>query len=205
MEIPSGIFNLSPDTSATSISRKMDTPFDIPSTQTAIIQHEAGVLQITPGLPIPELGPSQILVRTAAVDLNPCDFKMPLRFPTPGLWDGCDYSGTVVALGSDVSSFRLGDRVFGAVQGSNQSDPLSGAYCEYIRVDADFVFRIPDGIPFTTAPAISGTAIATLGIALFWSLQLPGKLDEPVVKPEDVLVYGGSSSIGLLAIQMVKL
>lgn len=133
---------------------------------------------------------------------------MPLRFPTLGLWDGCDYAGTVVALGSSVPAdgrFRLGDRVFGAVQGSNQSDPVSGAYCEYIRVDADFAFHIPDGIGFTTAPALSGTAIATLGIALFWSLQLPGQLDDPAQKPEDVLIYGGSSSIGLLAIQMVKL
>ncbi|KAJ5579639.1 uncharacterized protein N7459_005624 [Penicillium hispanicum] len=186
----------------------MATDYKIPTTQTVILQHEGGVLQITPGVPIPELGPHQMLVRTAAVALNPCDFKMPLRFPTPGLWDGCDYAGTVVALGSAVTAqgrFRLGDRVFGAVQGSNQSDPQSGAYCEYLRTEPDFTFHIPAGIPFDVAPALSGTGIATLGVALFWSLQLPGGLEEQVGKPEDVLVYGGSSTIGLLAIQMIKL
>jgi NADPH:quinone reductase-like Zn-dependent oxidoreductase len=149
-----------------------------------------------------------MLVKTAAVALNPCDFKMPLRFPTPGLWDGCDFSGTVVAMGSDAAAqgrFRLGDQAFGAVQGSNMSEPTSGAYCEYIRTEPDFAFHVPKGMDLVNAPSISGTAIATLGIALFLSLQLPGTLLTPAPKAEDVLVYGGGSTIGLLAIQMVKL
>ncbi|KAJ5758979.1 Polyketide synthase enoylreductase [Penicillium odoratum] len=180
----------------------------IPDSQTAVIQHDDGVLKVTHGLPIPKLSSHHLLVSTKAVALNPCDFKMPLRFPTPGLWDGCDFAGIVVALGSQVAAdgrFHLGDHVFGAVQGSNQSDPQSGAYCQYIRVVADFTFHIPKEMSFTTAPGLSGTAIATLGVALFWSLQLPGKLDDPASKREDVFIYGGSSTIGLLAIQMVKL
>ncbi|CEJ61260.1 hypothetical protein PMG11_09797 [Penicillium brasilianum] len=179
----------------------------IPATQTAIIQHD-GSLKITSGLPIPELEANHLLVRTVSVALNPCDFKMPLRFPTPGLWDGCDFSGTVVALGKKVAEkgrFRIGDKVFGAVQGSNQSDPTSGSYCEYLQIDEDFTFHIPKGVDFKDAPAISGTGIATLGVALFWSLQIPGSLEDPSAIPEDVLIYGGSSTIGLLAIQMVKL
>jgi NADPH:quinone reductase-like Zn-dependent oxidoreductase len=187
---------------------KMHTPYDIPSTQTIILQGEGGILQITPESPIPELSPYQMLVRTTSVALNPCDFKMPLRFPTPGLWDGCDFAGIVVALGREAASqgrFGLGDRVFGAVQGSNQSDPQSGAYCEYIRVEPDFTFHVPEGTALTIAPALSCTAIATLGVALFWSLQLPGSLSDSLAKSEDVLVYGGSSTIGLLAIQMLKM
>jgi NADPH:quinone reductase-like Zn-dependent oxidoreductase len=181
---------------------------EIPTTQTAIIQHHGGSLKITTGLPIPELEPHHILVRTASVALNPCDFKMPLRFPTPGLWDGCDFSGTICALGSKAAAegrFHIGDRVFGAVQGSNQSDPTSGSYCEYLRIDLDFVFHLPERLSFKDAPALSGTGIATLGVALFWSLQIPGSLESRCKTPVDVLVYGGSSTIGLLAIQMVKL
>ncbi|CAG8898610.1 unnamed protein product [Penicillium egyptiacum] len=180
----------------------------LPSNQTGIIQHEGGILQITHGLPIPELGPHQMLVKTASVALNPCDYKMPLRFPTPGLWDGCDFSGIVVALGSEVAAqgrFRLGDQAFGAVQGSNMSDPMSGSYCEYIRTEPGLTFHVPKEMDLVNAPSLSGTAIATLGVALFWSLQLPGTLHTPASKSEDVLVYGGSSTIGLLAIQMVKL
>lgn len=180
----------------------------IPAAQKAIIQHEGGTLKVTPEMPVPEIGPSEMLVRVMAVALNPCDFKMPLRFPTPGLWDGCDFAGTVVLLGSDVAkngSFRLGDRVFGAVQGSNRADPQSGAYCEYVKADPGFSFKIPDEMSFETALGVSGTGIATLGVALFWSLQVPGSLHQPAQKAEDVLVYGGSSTVGLLAIQMAKL
>ncbi|KAJ5788784.1 hypothetical protein N7457_003774 [Penicillium paradoxum] len=186
----------------------MATQDKLPASQTGIIQHDGGILQITPDLPIPELGPHQMLVKTAAVALNPCDYKMPLRFPTPGLWDGCDFAGTVVALGSEAAAqgrFRLGDQAFGAVQGSNMSDPMSGAYCEYIRTEPGLTFHVPKGMDLLDAPSLSGTAIATLGVALFWSLQLPGTLQAPAAKAEDVLVYGGSSTIGLLAIQMVKL
>ncbi|CAI7658840.1 unnamed protein product [Penicillium glandicola] len=186
----------------------MATRHELPSNQTGIIQHDGGILQITHGLPIQELGPHQMLVKTAAVALNPCDYKMPLRFPTPGLWDGCDFSGTVVALGSEAAAqgrFRLGDQVFGAVQGSNMADPMSGSYCEYLRTEPDFTFHLPRRLDIFDAPSLSGTAIATLGVALFWSLQLPGTLHTPASKSEDVLVYGGSSTIGLLAIQMVKL
>lgn len=181
---------------------------EIPLNQKAIIQHENGILRVTSGLPIQQPGPSQILVRTKSVALNPCDFKMPLRFPKPGLWDGCDYAGIIVAVGSEVAKrgkFCLGDAVFGAVQGSNPADPTSGAYCEYLSIEQDFTFHIPSGLSFSTAPAISGTAIATLGIALFWSLKISGTLEAPSVTQEDVLIYGGSSTLGILAIQMVKL
>lgn len=187
---------------------EMESNFEIPLNQKAILQHENGILRVTPGLPIQQPSPSQILVRTKSVALNPCDFKMPVRFPTPGLWDGCDYSGIVVAVGSEVAKqgrFRLGDAVLGAVQGSNQADPTSGAYCEYLSTEQDFAFHMPNGLSFSTAPAISGTAIATLGIALFWSLKISGTLETPSLTQEDVLVYGGSSTLGLLAIQMVKL
>lgn len=186
----------------------MESNSAIPLSQKAIVQHDNGILRVTPGLPIQQPGPSQILVRTKSVALNPCDFKMPIRFPTPGLWNGCDYAGIIVAMGSDVAKqgkFRLGDAVFGAVQGSNQADPTSGAYCEYLSTEQDFAFHIPNSLSFSTAPAISGTAIATLGVALFWSLEILGTLDTPSPTQEDVLVYGGSSTLGMLAIQMVKL
>lgn len=181
---------------------------DVLRLQRAIVQHKDGILRITPDLPIQQPGSRQLLVRVLSVALNPCDFKMPLRYPTPGLWNGCDFAGTVVAIGSEAAKegrFSVGDEVFGAVQGSNQADPTSGAYCEYLTVDQDFVFHIPKNLSFTSVSGISGTAIATLGIALFWSLRISGALDAPSSTQEDVFVYGGSSTLGMLAIQMVKL
>ncbi|RYP42177.1 hypothetical protein DL768_010385 [Monosporascus sp. mg162] len=185
---------------------------EIPSEQTAIIQNEEAILRITPGLPIPKLRDDQILVKTQAVALNPCDFKMPARFPTPGLWNGCDFAGTVVAIGDEAASqkpakFRIGALVFGAVQGSNRDDPQSGAYCQYLAADAAYTFKAPDDMLPTTAVAMCGTALATVGMALFQSLRLSGTLSNPVSgkRQETVLVWGGSSSVGLMTIQILKM
>lgn len=181
---------------------------DLPTTHTAIIQGEAGSLKIAKSLPLPKLGPGHILVKTAAVALNPCDFKTPAAFPTPGCYDGCDFAGTVVALGSDVAAdgpWKVGDRVFGAVNGSNPDELDAGSYAEYIKAVSVFTWRIPDWMSFEEAAGLNGTCIATMGVALFQSLELPGTFEKPAEKPVDVLIYGGSSSVGTMGIQMVKL
>lgn len=183
----------------------------IPSEQIVIRQHEGGTLKITPRSPIPELKPYQILVRTHAVGLNPCDFKMPARFPTPGLWSGCDFAGTVVKLGDEVALqspplFEIGDAVFGAVHGSNKAEPQSGAYCEYLVAEAAYTFKTPAGMSHKKAVAMYGTGIATIAMALY-SLKLPGSFAEPALGKESqfVLVFGGSSTVGMMAIQLLKL
>lgn len=180
----------------------------LPATHTAVIQHEAGETKITHGLPLPKLDACHILVKTMAVALNPCDFKMPARFPTPGCYNGCDFSGVVVALGSEVTqngAFKVGDRVFAAVNGNNPRDKESGSYAEYLKSEWVFTWKIPDWMSFEEAAGLSGTIIATSGVSLFKSLDMPGTFEEPAKKPADVLVYGGSSSVGTMAIQMIKL
>ncbi|KAF5007625.1 hypothetical protein FDECE_6058 [Fusarium decemcellulare] len=178
----------------------------IPSTQTIIRQHDGGILKVTPGSPIPNIEGHHVLVRTHAVALNPCDFKMPLRFPTPGLWNGCDFSGTVVAVGSDATRFKVGDPVFGAVHGSNQGDPESGAYAEYLKAEANYIFKTPPGMTHETAAAMYGTGVATVAMALY-SVKIAADLSAPAEgkASETVLVFGGSSTVGMMAIQILKL
>ncbi|KAL8704421.1 MAG: hypothetical protein Q9201_002412 [Fulgogasparrea decipioides] len=180
----------------------------IPETHTALVQHEGGKLKVTPNLPIPKIEPHQILVKTVAVALNPCDYKLPEEFPAPGTYDGNDFSGVVVACGSEVAAnglFMENDRVFGAVYGSNPIEKDTGSFAEYVKSIAVFTWKIPDWMSFEDAAGMSGTCIATMGVALFRSLELPGTFDQPADKAMDVLVYGGSSSVGTIGIQMVKL
>ncbi|KAK1960816.1 GroES-like protein [Colletotrichum sublineola] len=180
----------------------------IPSSHTAIVQHEAGTTKITPALPLPVLAPGQMLVRTAAVALNPCDFKMPRRFPSPGTYNGCDFAGTVVSLTNEVAEnglFKVGDRVFAAVIGNNPHDKDSGAYAEYLKATALYTWKIPDWMSFEEAAGLSGTCIATACMSLFQSLKLPGTFEKPADTPVDVLIWGGSTSVGTTMIQMVKL
>ncbi|KAI4199285.1 MAG: hypothetical protein LQ346_002594 [Caloplaca aetnensis] len=180
---------------------------DLPSTQRAIIQAEdAGSLVLLDNSPLPNLLPGQVLVKTAAVALNPCDWKMPTNFPCPGAVDGSDFSGVVVALGSDlVRDVKLGDRVAGAVHASNSLNPSSGAFAEYLAAYADQMWKMPDSMDWDAGAAIGWCVTGTVGLAMFRSLKLPGSPEQPVQKPMYALVYGGSTASGTMAIQMLRL
>jgi NADPH:quinone reductase-like Zn-dependent oxidoreductase len=177
----------------------------LPQGQTVILEGDDLRLQIRQNVPIPTPRPDELLIRTKAVALNPCDYKMHERFPYPGAIDGCDFAGVVVALGSEAVGFRVGDRVCGAVHGSNPLRPESGSFAEYLVSEAEFTLRIGNEMSFPEAAALGGTGLATLGMALFKTLQLPGTPQEPAAQPETVLVHGGSSSVGTMAIQLLRL
>lgn len=179
----------------------------IPQAQTAIKQHANGVLKVVQEVPVARVEPEWLLVRNASVALNPCDFKMAARFPTPGLLDGVDFSGTVVEAGSNSRGFKVGDRVFGCVPGNKQDDPASGSFCEYVKVEAIYAWDIPSGMSFETASALCAACIVTIGLTMHSYLRME-ITPEPTAdgKPRGtVLVYGGSSSVGLVAIQLLKM
>ena len=178
------------------------------STQKAIIQAKepVGSLLLSAVCPLPELMQGQVLVKTAAVALNPCDWKMPTNFPCPGAVDGSDFSGTVVALGPNLArDIKLGDRVAGAVHASNPLNPTSGAFAEYVAAYADQLWKMPDSMGWEQAAAIGWCVVGTIGLAMFRSLKLPGWPEQPVQKSIFVLVYGGSTASGTMAIQMLRL
>ena len=182
----------------------------LPSTQTVIRQDPGGVLSIQKDTPLPELRPDRILVKVHYVAINPCDWKMSERFPAPGAVDGCDFSGIVVALGSDVSKtgrFQVGEKVCGGVHGSNPIDPTTGSFADYVSADAEFTFKVPNYMGLKEAAAVGGTGIGTMGLALIRSLGLPGRPSQPVGDDEarQVLVYAASTSVGTLATQLLRL
>ncbi|KAL9120105.1 MAG: hypothetical protein Q9187_003339 [Circinaria calcarea] len=182
-------------------------PPELPRTQTAIVQYEGGILKTTEGVKLPHIPPDRMMVRVIAVALNPCDYKMPYRFPSPGAGNGTDFAGVVVAIGPNVAkvpSFEIGDAVFGAVYGANPIDPESGSFAQYIRADPEFTLHKPESMSWQMAASIGASGIATLGLALSRSLGLPGTPSEPAKQPEQVLVYGGSTSVGTMAIQLLR-
>ncbi|RDL35872.1 Uncharacterized protein BP5553_06484 [Venustampulla echinocandica] len=179
---------------------------DLPTTHTAIKQGAGGILKVQTA-PVPELfEPGMILVKTIAVALNPCDYKMPTRFPTPGATDGSDFAGIIVKIGTAVqrTDLHIGDRVCGAVHASNPACLQSGSFAEYVATYSDLVLKVPTDMAWENAAVIGGCVHGSVGLSLWNSLHLPGHPDRPTKTPEYVLVYGGSTASGTMAIQLVR-
>jgi NADPH:quinone reductase-like Zn-dependent oxidoreductase len=148
-------------------------------------------------LPDPVAGPCQILVRVAVGSVNRTDCGF-LRgtpfvvrffsgFPRPrGRVLGCEFAGTVAALGPGVDRFTVGDRVFGY-------DDSGGGHAEYTLVAEDASMElIPDGITFEQAAA--GTEASHYALANLRAAN--------VGSGTRILIHGATGGIGSAAVQL---
>jgi NADPH:quinone reductase-like Zn-dependent oxidoreductase len=130
---------------------------------------------------------------------------MGAAFPTPGAVVGMDFAGSIVAIHKDTkTNFRIGERVCGIVHGSNPAERANGAFAEYVRAKPELVLRVPQGLPMEEAATLC-TGLSTNLLALWVALALEAHPESPAEKPLPVLVYGGSTATGTLAIQLLKL
>ncbi|KAK2601339.1 hypothetical protein N8I77_010794 [Diaporthe amygdali] len=175
--------------------------------QQAIISDEKGELKLCCDVPVPDLEPDRVMVKIIAVAINPVDIKMQGRNATTGAVAGHDFAGIVVAIGSEswtAAPIAVGDRVCGAVVGMHSLTPRIGAFAEYTAAFDVLLLKIPDYMAMEDASSL-GIGIGTAGLALFHDLQVPGYPTKPASQETTVLVYGGSTSVGTLAIQLLKL
>jgi len=162
------------------------------------------VATLVANAPIPALRPQYIKVKTVAVALNPTDWKHIDFLAREGAINGCDYAGIVEAVGEDVKNgLRIGDRVAGFIHGSNQDNTEDGAFAEYVMAKSQLSIKIPDSLSFEAASTL-GCGITTVGQGLYQSLNLPWPTT-PATTPFPVLIYGGATATGTLAIQFAKL
>lgn len=180
---------------------------ELPETQTALVAGPNGDFTINTNAPVIEIEPDAVIIKTEAVALNPVDTKMMGDFITEGAIFGFDCAGKIVAIGSEVDrkDLAIGDRVCGCGDSMNRNRPRGGAFAEYVSLPADLTLKIPDFVTTESAAAM-GTGLASCVMALFFSLGLPVEyLEKPCENPFPVLVYGGSSATGTMAIQLLKL
>lgn len=191
----------------------------LPSLQRAVRAGNDGQLRLVGNASLPPLPPGYALVKTHAVALNPSDYKLLTNFPIPGAYVGSDFSGTIVRIAGDGApadvSLQPGTMVAGAaLQFSPSHRSVSGAFSEYVRVPASMLLRVPH--PSSTSQTVSALEACTLPIAIatctiaLWSpdsLALQGTPDDPQTggRPEPVLVYGGSTATGTIAVQLLRL
>ncbi|OAA53208.1 Alcohol dehydrogenase superfamily, zinc-type [Cordyceps fumosorosea ARSEF 2679] len=179
----------------------------IPTTQRAVVVGAAdGSVELTESIPLPDIEPDAVLIKVAAVALNPVDTKMMPGFLDPGCVLGLDFAGTVVAVGPDQPahrSLRVGDRVLGCTDGCDRRRPRVGAFAQFTACRGEILIKMPDGLSFADAAAM-GNAIFSSGFALFHSLQLPGSLTATAEQARWVLVYGGATATGTMTLQFLR-
>ncbi|KEF52115.1 uncharacterized protein A1O9_11741 [Exophiala aquamarina CBS 119918] len=172
-----------------------------------VLQGQAGKASLVFDRPSPKLRPGYILVYVKAVALNPTDWKhVDLANEAKGTLFGCDYAGIVAETGTGYSTdWKTGDKICGFSLGGNKLQQEDGAFAETIVVKADVQMRIPNHLSFEEAATVP-TAILTCGQGLFQEMGLtwPKEASE-TSNNEPILIYGGSSTTGLMGIQLVKL
>ncbi|CAG8257411.1 unnamed protein product [Penicillium salamii] len=174
-------------------------------TQSAIIVQGPGKAKVEHNLAIPSPDAFELLIRVHAVALNPSDWMALDAIARPGAGAGYDFAGEVVEIGENVNSpWAVGDRVAGFVHGSHAANYTTGAFREYLTADSELVIRLPDHVSFEAASTL-GMGISTAAQALYQSLNLPLPVANPVPANQSILIYGGATATGSIAIQLAKL
>jgi aspyridone synthetase trans-acting enoyl reductase len=171
-------------------------------THNAVVDVGTGQYRFINDAAMPQVEPDTILCKVAAVALNPTDWKMIDFSVIPGSVGGHDFAGEVLEVGSQVTRFKKGDRVFAMALGLNDADKTTGCFGDYATATADVSCKIPDGMTYEEA-ATFGVGVGTAGLALYQALGLPTP-EEAAKKPFHVLVSGGATASGTLAIQLLK-
>ncbi|HUS42650.1 MAG TPA: NAD(P)-dependent alcohol dehydrogenase [Ilumatobacteraceae bacterium] len=172
----------------------------LPTTMTAVTARSYGGPEVlaTEELPVPGPRAGELLVEVRASSLNALDWhfltgtpylmrlmigiRRPKRFVR-----GADVAGSVVAVGTGVTRFAVGDAVFGEGPG--------GGCGQYLTVKETSVVAIPDGVSFEAAGA---TPVA--GLTAAQGLRAHG-----AVQPGDhVLINGAAGGVGTMAVQVAK-
>lgn len=149
------------------------------------------VLEITER-PTPAPQPHEVLIKVAAAGINRPDVaqRKGVYPPPPGASPdipGLEIAGTIEAVGQDVTLWQPGDKVCALVTG--------GGYAQYCTAPEGQCLPIPENLNFVEAASLPETFFTV------WS----NVFDRAQLKPcESLLVHGGSSGIGVTAIQMAK-
>lgn len=156
--------------------------------------------------PLPKLRDDYILIKVAAVALNPTDWKhVAGARAAPGGILGCDFSGVVQEVGPAVTkAWSKGDHVMGVAHGGNLVEPDDGAFAEYIVAKGDIQIKKPPHLSFEQA-CTAPLGATTVGQGLYQKALGLAWPTDPVKKKTDVLIFGGSTATGALGIQYAKL
>lgn len=146
----------------------------------------------------PAVSANKVLVKVYAAGINPVDWKMregylqkisPLQFPATL---GGDFSGIIVEVGENVTSFKKGDEVYGQASVLNGG---SGTFAEFALANAKSIALKPRHIGHVEA-----AALPLVGVSAWQALANTINLSPG----QKILIHGGTGGIGSIAIQLAK-
>ncbi|GMI90516.1 hypothetical protein like AT3G56460 [Hibiscus trionum] len=159
---------------------------------TTVANHSESPIEITRNHPIPELdSPTAVRVKVKATSLNYANYLQILgnyqeKPPLPFI-PGSDYAGTVHAVGTSVTKFKVGDPVC--------SFAALGSYASFIVQDQSLLFGLPKGCDLVAAAALP-VAFGTSHVALVHRANLTSS--------QVLLVLGAAGGVGVSAVQIGK-
>ncbi|MFQ6548464.1 alcohol dehydrogenase AdhP [Aestuariibius sp. 2305UL40-4] len=189
----------------------------LPKTMKAAVVPSLGAPLEIREVPVPEIGPGEVLVRVRAsgvchTDLHAAEGDWPVK-PEPPFIPGHEGAGEVAALGKGVTHLKEGDRVgvpwlytacgrcehcsggWETLCESQQNTGYSvdGGYAEFVRADANFVGHLPDNLEFGTA-----SPVLCAGVTVYKGLK------ETEVRPGQWVAISGIGGLGHMAVQYAK-
>lgn len=187
----------------------MATP---PTNQAAWITQKNATPLVVKSAPYPTPKANEIVIKNAAVAINPVDWMLQLvghlGFPWityPAIF-GADMAGEVVEVGSEITRFAVGDRVLAVSTGldPDRNNHAEGAFQNYSIAVENLASQIPADLPYENAAVLPlGLATAASGLFLedFLNLQWP-TIPSKGPTGKAVLIWGGSTSVGSNAVQL---
>lgn len=181
----------------------------VPDTFKAAVVPEPGAQHVVQDRSLPPLEAGEVAIKVTATAINPVDWK--IRDYKVFIKDypavlGSDAAGEIAAVGSSVTDFKEGDRVF--FQGIiGRYD--SSTFQQYVKMPAELVAKTPKNISDDQAGGISLATVAVVtgfydktghGLTAPWA-----EGGEQAGKGKGVVILGGSSSVGQYAVQLAKI
>ena len=148
-------------------------------------------------IPKPTVQPGHLLIQVKATSLNPVDWKirthdLPIAPDLPAILHG-DVAGIVTEVGEGVTTFQVGDEVYGCAGGVKGQ---GGALAEFMMADAQLIALKPRTIGFREAAALPLVSITA------WE----GLIDRARVQPnQQVLVHAATGGVGHIALQLARI
>jgi NADPH:quinone reductase len=169
----------------------MTSPAAVPQTMIAIVPEDLGGPEVLRAVtrPVPQPGYGEVLIKVAAAGINGADLTQRRGgyISIPGMPDvlGLEASGEIVAIGDGAAPWQVGDKVCALL--------LGGGYAEYCVAAAGQCLPIPRGLNLIEAASLPEVAMTV------WS----NVFELGALRPGDkLLVHGGASGIGTMAIQL---